>query len=105
MSSTADVYASLQNIGNRFSADSSKVLCFRLTDQAFVEPSSIRLQMTIQNLTEDGGGGGLALTPIAPPLAMFARARLCMASQLVEEWVELGPTSVLMDRMKPCSEG
>ena len=49
-----------------FSADSSKVLRFRLTDQAFLEPSSIRLHMTIQNLTEDGAGQGVTLTPIAP---------------------------------------
>ena len=87
--------------GNRFSADSSKVLRFRLTDQAFLETSSIRLQMTIQNLTSDGAGQDVNLTPIAPPLAMFARARLFMASQLVEDWVELGPTAVLMDRLKP----
>ena len=87
--------------GNRFDANSSRVLRFRLTDQSFLEPSSVRLQMTIQNLTVDGGGAAAPLTPIAQPLAMFARARLFMASQLVEDWVELGPTSVLMDRMKP----
>ena len=57
--------------------------------------------MTIRNLTVDGAGQDVAFTPVAPPLAMFARARLFMASQLIEDWVELGPTSVLMDRMKP----
>ena len=71
--------------GNRFDANSSRVLRFRLTDQSFLEPSSVRLQMTIQNLTVDGGGAAAPLTPIAQPLAMFARARLFMASQLVED--------------------
>ena len=65
-----------------------------------LNPSRV-IQMTIQNLTVDVGGAAAPLTPIAQPLAMFARARLFMASQLVEDWVELGPTSVLMDRMKP----
>ena len=91
--------------GDRFSPDSSRVIRFRLTDSAFLETSSVRLQCTIQNLTSDGAGQDVNLTPIAPPLAMFARARLFMASQLVEDWVELGPTAVLMDRMKPFSEG
>ena len=77
------------------------MLRFRLTDQAFLETSSIRLQMTIQNLTSDGAGQDVNLTPIAPPLAMFARARLFMGSQLCEDWVELAPTAVLMDRLKP----
>ena len=74
---------------------------FRLTDQAFLEPSSLRLQCTIRNLTVDGAGQDVNLTPIAPPLAMFARARCFMASQLIEDWVELPSTAVLMDRMKP----
>ena len=91
--------------GDRFSPDSSRVIRFRLTDQAFLEPSSLRLQLTIQNLTVDGNGQDVALTPVAVPLAMFSRARLFMASQLIEDWVELGPTAVLMDRMKPFSEG
>ena len=91
--------------GDRFSPDSSRVIRFRLTDQAFLEPSSLRLQCTIRNLTVDGNGQDIALTPIAPPLAMFARARCFMASQLIEDWVELPSTAVLMDRMKPFSEG
>ena len=41
------------------------------------------------------------ITPARTPLSMFRRARLFMASQLVEDWVELGSTNVLMDRMKP----
>ena len=81
--------------GNRFDSSSSRVIRFRLADHCFLEPASVRLQMTIQNLE------GVALTPVAPPLSMFRRARCFMASQLVEDWVELGPTSVLMDRMKP----
>ena len=91
--------------GDRFSPDSSRVIRFRLTDQAFLEPSSLRLQCTIRNLTVDDAGQDVALTPIAPPLAMFARARCFMASQLIEDWVELPSTAVLMDRMKPFSEG
>ena len=91
--------------GDRFSPDSSRVIRFRLTDQAFLEPSSLRLQLTIQSLTVDGSGQAVALTPIAPPLSMFNRGRVLMASQLVEDWVELGPTSVLTDRMRPFSEG
>ena len=82
--------------GNRFDANSSRVIRFRLADHCFLEPASVRLQMTINNLSTTTD-----LTPVAQPLAMFRRARLFMASQLVEDWTELGPTSVLMDRMKP----
>ena len=87
--------------GNRFDSNSSRVIRFRLADHCFLEPASCRLQMTIQNLTVDGGGNNVALTPIAQPLSMFRRARLFMASQLVEDWVELGTTAVLLERMKP----
>ena len=53
--------------GDRFSPDSSRVIRFRLTDQAFLESSSVRLQCTIRNLTVDGQGQDINLTPIAPP--------------------------------------
>ena len=87
--------------GNRFDSNSSRVIRFRLADHCFLEPASCRVQMTIQNLTKDVGNNDVPLTPIAQPLSMFRRARLFMASQLVEDWVELGSTNVLMDRMKP----
>ena len=57
--------------------------------------------MTIQNLTKGGGNNDVPWTPTAPVLSMLRRARLFMASQLVEDWAELGSTAVLMDRMKP----
>jgi len=89
--------------GNRFNASSSRAIRFRLADHCFLEPASCRLQMTIQNLTVNAENAQVPLTPVAQPLSTFRRARLFMASQLVEDWVELGPTAVLMDRMKPAA--
>ena len=82
--------------GNRFDPNSSRVIRFRLADHCFLEPASVRLQMTITNLSSDA-----ELMPVAPPLAMFRRARLFMASQLVEDITELSNVTVLVDRMKP----
>ena len=81
--------------GNRFDPSSSRVIRFRLADNVFLEPASCRVQMTITNLN-----GAAALTPIAPPLSMFRRARLFVSSQICEDWTELGASTVLMDRMK-----
>ena len=55
--------------GNRFDSSSSRVIRFRLADHCFLEPASVRLQMTIQNLE------GVALTPVAPPPSPCSGAR------------------------------
>ena len=76
--------------GNRFDANSSRVIRSRLADHCFLEPASVRLHMTIANLAN------AARTPIAQPLAMFRRARCFMAGQFVEDWVELGPARLVL---------
>ena len=41
--------------GHRFDSSSSRAIRFRLADHCFLEPTSCRVQMTIQNLTKGGG--------------------------------------------------
>ena len=81
--------------GNTFDSLSSKVIRFRVADQGFLESASLRLRFTIVNLKNE------ALTPCASPMAMFRRARLFAASQLVEDLTLLPNQTTLRDRMLP----
>ena len=81
--------------GNVFDSLSSKVIRFRVADQGFLESASLRLRFTIVNLKNE------ALTPCAPVMSMFRRARLFAASQLVEDLTLLPNQTTLRDRMLP----
>ena len=81
--------------GNRFDPVSSRVIRFRIADQGFLEASSVRLKLTLTNLK------GEDLTPCAPALSMFRRARLFASSQLVEDVTELATQATLTSRLIP----
>ena len=57
----------------------SRVIRFRLVDQAFWEPSSSRIQFTLHNKDTTN-----ALLPVAPPCAMFSRIRVFLSGIQVE---------------------
>ena len=81
--------------GNKFDPVSSRVIRFRIADQGFLEASSVRLKFTLTNLK------GEELTPNAPCLSMFRRARLFASSQLVEDVTELATQASLTTRLLP----
>ena len=81
--------------GNKFDPVSSRVIRFRIADQGFLEASSVRLKLTLTNLK------GEDLTPCAPALSMFRRARLFASSQLVEDVTELATQATLTSRLIP----
>ena len=81
--------------GNRFDPVSSRVIRFRIADQGFLEASSVRLKLTLTNLKAED------LTPCAPALSMFRRARLFASSQLVEDVTELATQATLTSRLIP----
>ena len=66
-----------------------------MADQGFLESASLRLRFTIVNLKNE------PLTPCAPVMSMFRRARLFAASQLVEDLTLLPNQTTLRDRMLP----
>ena len=80
--------------GNRFDSISSKVIRFRLADHGFLESSSVRLALTLQNK------GDQSITPCGQTMSLFRRARLFAASQLVEDRVELASETAITDRLK-----
>ena len=80
--------------GNRFDPVSSKVLRFRLADHGFLEASSVKLAITLQNK------GDQTITPCGQTMSLFRRARLFAASQLVEDRTELASESAITDRLK-----
>ena len=80
--------------GNRFDPVSSKVIRFRLADHGFLEASSVRLALTIQNK------GDQTITPCGQTMSLFRRARLFASSQLVEDWVELATENSITERLK-----
>ena len=69
--------------GNRFDSVSSKIIRFRLADHGFLEASSVKLALTLQNT------GDQTITPCGQTMSLFRRARLFAASQLVEDRTEL----------------
>jgi len=76
----------------------SRVIRFRLVDQAFWEPASSRVQFTIHNKDATN-----TLKPIAGPLAMFSRIRVFVSGIQVENWDFVGESTVMMDRLKGAS--
>ena len=80
--------------GNRFDPVSSRVLRFRLADHGFLEASSVKLALTLQNK------GDQTITPCGQLMSLFRRARLFASSQLVEDRVELATESSITERLK-----
>ena len=80
--------------GNRFDPVSSKVIRFRLADHGFLESSSVKLALTLQNT------GDQTITPCGQTMSLFRRARLFVASQLVEDRTELATETAITDRLK-----
>ena len=64
--------------GNRFDPVSSRVIRFRLADHGFLEASSVKLALTLQNT------GDTTITPIGQTMNLFQRASLFAANQLVD---------------------
>ena len=85
--------------GDRYSPGAAKVIRFRLVDDCWL--NSLRMQVTLNNLTTDGAGNAVPLTPIAPALSMFTSARLFLGGQVVEQIDELGPLATIIERLKP----
>ena len=81
--------------GNTWDSLSSRVIRFRVADQGFLESASLRLRFTIVNLRD------APLTPCAPVLSMFRRARIFCASTLVEDLTSLPNQATLRDRLLP----
>ena len=79
--------------GNRFDPVSSKVIRFRLADHGFLEASSVKLALTLQNT------GDQTITPCGQTMSLFRRARLFAASQLVEDRTELSTESSITNRL------
>ena len=69
--------------GNKFDSVSSKVIRFRLADHGFLEASSVKFALTIQNT------GDQTITTCGQKMSLFRRAKLFASSQLVEDRVEL----------------
>ena len=80
--------------GNRFDPVSSRVIRFRLADHGFLEASSVKLALTLQNT------GDSPSTPICQTMSLFRRAGLFAASQLVEDRIELATENSITDRLK-----
>mgnify|MGYP001248355027 FL=1 len=80
--------------GNRFDPVSSRAIRFRLVDHGFLEVSSVKLVLTLQNT------GDPSITPIGQTVSLFRRARPFVASQLVEDRIELATENSITDRLK-----
>ena len=80
--------------GNRFDPVSSRVIRFRLADHGFLEASSVKLALTLQNT------GDATITPCGQLMSLFRRARLFASSQLIEDRIELATESSITERLK-----
>ena len=80
--------------GNRFDPVSSRVIRFRLADHGFLEASSVKLALTLQNK------GDQTITPVGQLMSLFRRARLFASSQLIEDRIELATESSITERLK-----
>ena len=85
--------------GDRYSPGAAKVIRFRLVYDCWL--NSVRMQVTLNNLTTSLAGGPIALTPIGPALSMFTSARLFVGGQVIEQIDELGPLAAIVERLKP----
>ena len=65
-----------------------------LADHGFLESSSVRLALTLQNT------GDQPITPCGQTMSLFRRARLFAASQLIEDRTELASETAITDRLK-----
>ena len=80
--------------GNRFDPVSSRVIRFRLADHGFLEASSVKMALPIQNK------GDQTITPVGQLMSLFRRARLFASSQLIEDRIELATESSITERLK-----
>ena len=80
--------------GNRFDPVSSRVIRFRLADHGFLEASSVKLALTLQNT------GDSLITPVGQLMSLFRRARLFASSQLVEDRIELATETSITEMLK-----
>ena len=80
--------------GNRFDPVSSRVIRFRLADHGFLEASSVKFALTLQNQ------GDQPITPCGQLMSLFRRTRLFASSQLVEDRIELATETAITDRLK-----
>ena len=80
--------------GNSFDPVSSRVVRFRLADHGFLEASSVKLALTLQNK------GDQLITPVGQMMSLFRRARLFASSQLIEDRIELATESSITERLK-----
>ena len=89
--------------GDRYSPGAAKVFRFRLVDDCWL--NSVRLQVTLNNLTQGPNSANVTvampLTPIAPPLAMFTNCRLFLGGQVVEQIDEVQTLAKIIDRLQP----
>ena len=80
--------------GNRFDPVSSRVIRFRLADHGFLEASSVKLALTLQNK------GDQPITPCGQLMSLFRQALLFASSQLVVGRLELATDNVITDRLE-----
>ena len=80
--------------GNRFDPVSSRVIRFRLADHGFLEASSVKLALTLQNK------GCTTVTPIGRVMSLLRRARLFASSQFFEGRIGLATESSITVRLK-----
>ena len=85
--------------GDRYSPGAARVIRFRLVDDCWL--NSLRMQVTINNLTTNQAGAAVDMTPIGPALSMFTSARLFLGGQVIEQIDELGPLATIIERLKP----
>ena len=85
--------------GDRYSPGAARVIRFRLVDDCWL--NSLRMQVTLNNLTVNGAGQVQPIQPIGPALGMFTSARLFLGGQVVEQIDELAPLATIIDRLKP----
>ena len=85
--------------GDRYSPGAARVVRFRLVNDCWL--NSARLQGTISHLTRGADGEtAVALTPIPPPLAMFASCRLFLGGQVVEQIAEVQTLANIIDSLQ-----
>ena len=91
--------------GDRFSPQAARVLRFRLMDECWLQPGTLKLQVQLNNTTLDAATppAAIDLTPIAQPLCMFQSARLLLNGQACESIDELPVMASIMDKLQPVS--
>ena len=80
--------------GDRYSP-AQRTIRFNLQDHCWLEPSSVRLQFQLNNLSAN------ALNAIAHPGSMFTTMKLYAGGQLCENIEEYGPLANILDKLKP----